>query len=222
MVIAHYQCRSGSIAYFPCLNAFNNFFGTKCRSPRALVHATYTRDSYLYFGTKLARLLSGRTVSESNYHLAARATSNPDDPRFIDEMHFGSVVTWRSSAPRAIERKAKYVRSKLWEADQQIAGYGHGIIDIAMDAELDSDASDLRRQRNIDTLRTYQMKSDAFVVYLHYFVPRVSEDHSWLADETVDVFSRLDAPPPPFGAFPDATIVENDLPAWRQRIGPSR
>lgn len=180
-----------------------------------------TRDSYLYFGTKMARLLSGRVVSENNYHLAAYATPHPDDPRYIDQMHFGSVVTWRSAAPRAIERKARYVRAKLWEADQQISGHGRGIVHIAMDAELDSDASDLRRQRNIDSLRTYQMKSDAFIVYLHYFVPRVSEDHSWLTDETVDVFSRLANPPPPFPAFPDAPIVENDLPAWRQVIGPS-
>lgn len=180
-----------------------------------------TRDSYLYFGTKMARLLSGRIVSENNYHLAACATSNPDDPRYIDKMHFGSVVTWRSAAPRAIERKAKYVRAKLWEADQQISGHGRGIVHIAMDAEPDSDASDLRRQLNIDSLRTYQMKSDAFIVYLHYFVPRVSEDHSWLIDETVDVFSRLANPPLPFPAFPDAPMVENDLPAWRQRIGPT-
>jgi len=95
------------------------------------------------------------------------------------------------------------------------------LVVAAMDAELDSDASDLRRQRNIDSLRTYQMKSDAFIVYLHYFVPRVSEDHSWLTDETVDVFSRLANPPPPFPAFPDAPIVENNLPAWRQGIGSS-
>ena len=180
-----------------------------------------TRDSYLYFGTKMARLLSGRVVSENNYHLAAQASANPEDPRYIDRIKFGSVVTWQCVAPKAIERKAKYVRSKLSEADKQIASRGRGIIHIAMDAELHSEASDLRRKRNQDTLGTFQMNSQAAIVYLHYLVPRVSEDHSWLTDETVDIFSRLDRPPPPFPAFPSSATLDNDEPAWRQRLRPS-
>ncbi|MGE4449104.1 MAG: hypothetical protein AB7E15_12500 [Azospira sp.] len=177
-----------------------------------------THKSYLYFGTKMARLLSGRVVSENNYHLSAKVSANPEDPRYIDRMKFGSVVTWQCTAPKAIERKAKYVRSKLAEADRQIAGHGPGIIHIAMDAELHSEASDLRRQRNKDTLGTFQMTSQAAVVYLHYLVPRVSEDHSWLTDETVDVFSRLSRPPPPFSAFPNSTTLSNDEPAWWQHL----
>ena len=187
----------------------------------AAVHRD-TRESYLYFGTKMARLLSGRVVSENNYHLAAQASAHPEDPRYIDRMEFGSVVTWQCIAPKAIERKAKYVRSKLAEADKQIAGHGRGIIHIAMDTELHSEASDLRRQRNLDTLGTFQMNSQTSIVYLHYLVPRVSEDHSWLSDETVDVFSRLDRPPPPFPAFPNSTTLDNDEPAWRQRFWPSK
>jgi len=180
-----------------------------------------TRESYLYFGTKMARLLSGRVVSENNYHLAAQAEAHPEDPRYIDRIKFGSVVTWQCIAPKAIERKAKYVRSKLAEADKQIADHGRGIIHIAMDAELHSKASDLRRQRNQDTLGTFQMKSQAAIVYLHYLVPRVSEEHSWLTDETVDVFSRFERPPPPFPAFPSSTTLDNDEPAWWQRFRPS-
>lgn len=186
----------------------------------AAVHRD-TRESYLYFGTKMARLLSGRIVSENHYHLAAQASAHPEDPRYIDRMSFGSVVTWQCIAPKAIERKAKYVRSKLAEADKQIAGHGRGIIHIAMDAELHSRASDLRRQRNQDTLGSFQMTSKTSIVHLHYLVPRVSEDHSWLIDETVDVFSRLDRSPPPFPAFPNSTTLNNDEPAWRQHIRPS-
>lgn len=185
----------------------------------AAVHRD-TRDSYLYFGTKMARLLSGRVVSENNYHVAAQASANPEDPRYIDRMIFGSVVTWQCIAPEAIERKAKYVRSKLAEADKQIAGHGRGIIHIAMDAELHSEASDLRQKRNQDTLSTFQMNSQAAIVYLHYLVPRVSEDHSWLTDETVEVFSRLERPPPPFPAFSSSTTLDNHEPAWRQRLRP--
>lgn len=181
-----------------------------------------TRESYLYFGTKLARLLSGRVVSENNYHLTAEASSSPSDPRYIDNMTFGSVVTWQCIAQKAIERKAKYVRSKLSEADKQIGDHGLGIVHIAMDAELHSKASDLRQQRNQDTLSMFRMDSQAVIVYLHYLVPRVSEDHSWLIDETVDVFSRLECPPPPFRAFLSSIKLDNDEPAWRQRLLPSK
>jgi hypothetical protein len=180
-----------------------------------------TRESYLYFGTKLARLLSGRVVSEHNYHLVAEASASPMDHRYIDRIRFGSVVTWRCVAPKATECKAKYVLSKIAEADKQIANHGKGIIHIAMDAELHSDASDLRRQRNQNTLEKFQMDSQTAVVYLHYLVPRVSENHSWLIDETVDVFSRLELTPPPFPAFPSSTQLDNDEPAWRQHFGPS-
>jgi hypothetical protein len=180
-----------------------------------------TRNSYLYFGTKMARLLSGRRVFENNYHLAADATPHPHDSRYIDELHYGSVVTWRSASSAAIERKARYVRSKLAEAEQQIVGHGRGIVHIAMDVELESEASDLRRQRNSENMRSYQMTSDTVTVYLHYFVPRISEDHAWLTDETVDVFSRFVEPPPVFPAFPDAPKLKNALPAWRQPLGPS-
>ena len=177
-----------------------------------------TRDSYLYFGTKMARLLAGRVVSENNYHLAASASPNVEDSRYADRFQYGSVVTWHSTAQAAIDRKGRFVRSKLSEADLQIDGHGKGIIHIAMDAELHSAASDLRRQRNLDSLSTFRMKSQAFAVYLHYLVPRVSEGHSWLCDETVDTFSRLDSPPPPFPAFPDAPELANDEPAWRQNL----
>ena len=179
-----------------------------------------TRDTYLYFGTKMARLLSGRVVSENNYHLAAEASANPADPRYVDKMQFGSVVTWQCTAPSAIERKAKFVRSKLAEADKQIGKYGRGIIHIAMDAELHSEASDLRRQRNQETLRTFRMTSETAIVYLHYLVPRVWENHSWILDETVETFSRFAKAPPAFLAFPNSTKLDNDEPAWRQRFDP--
>lgn len=57
--------------------------------------------------------------------------------------------------------------------------------------------------------------------HLHYLVPRISEDHSWLSDETADEFSRHKCTPPPFPASPSSTKLDNYEPAWRQRIWPS-
>lgn len=179
-----------------------------------------TQNSSLYFGTKLARLLSGSIVREDGYHLVADAKPDDRDPRYIDTIYFGSVITWKCVAKSAIEKKARYVRAKLAEADGQLVGHGPSMVHIAMDAELQSDASDLRRERNGANIKSYAAESQLMVVYLHYLVPRISEDHSWLIDETIDVFNCGDEPAPFLQAFPGSSTLENDLPAWRQTIVP--
>lgn len=181
-----------------------------------------TRDSSLYFGTKLARLLSGGVVRETGYHLAASADPDRRDPRYIDKIHYGSVVTWQCIAPRAIERKSRYVKGKLVEADRQLQGHGIAIAHLAMDAELACASSDLRQARNKEAIKVFQPRSPLVAIYVHYLVPRVSEDHAWLVDETVDTFSPSSEPMEPTRIFPASTLLENDLPAWKQKLGPPR
>jgi hypothetical protein len=181
-----------------------------------------TRNSSLYFGTKLARLLSGRVVRETGYHLAAAADPDGRDPRYIDKIHYGSVVTWQCIAPRAIERKSRYVKGKLVEADRQLQGHGIAIAHLAMDAELACESSDLRQARNKEAITAFRPRSPLVAIYIHYLVPRISEEHSWLLDETVDTFSPSNEPIEPTRIFPGSTLVENDLPAWKQRLAPPR
>lgn len=176
------------------------------------------RDSSLYFGTKLARLLCGHVVRESGYNLVAGADPDYRDPRYIEAIHYGSVVTWQCIAPSAIEKKARYVKTKLAEADNQLTGSGLGIAHLAMDAELQCQSSDLRRDRNILTIKRFLPHSELLAIYLHYLVPRISEVHSWLLDETVDRFGPGDEPVPTQRIFPGSATVDNDLPAWKQDI----
>ena len=185
-----------------------------------------THDTSLYFGTKLARLLSGGVVRETSYHLAAGADPDPRDPRYIDRIHYGSVVTWQCVASRAIERKSRFVKSKLAEADRQLRGLGPAMVHLAMDAELACESSGLRRARNIEAIKAFDPKSTLVAIYVHYLVPRISEAHSWLLDETVDTFGPTTEPMEPARIFPDAPLVDNDLPAWQQpllppKVGPS-
>lgn len=179
------------------------------------------RDSSLYFGTKLARLLSGRVVRENGYHLAAGADPDSRDPRYIDAIHFGSVVTWQCIAQAAIDKKSRYVKAKLVEADQQLKNHGSGIVHMAMDAELRCESSDRRRSRNIEIIKAFQPVSDLRAIYVHYLVPRISESHSWLVDETVDRFGPGHEPVPSLKIFSESTRVDNDLPAWKQEIAVS-
>lgn len=176
------------------------------------------RDSSLYFGTKLARLLSRRVVRETNYHLTARGKPDYRDPRFMDAIYYGSVVTWQSVAHTAIERKSRFVKSKLVEADRQLQGYGPSIAHLAMDAGLECVSSDLSRARNIEMMEAFVPKSMLLATYVHYLMPRISEAHSWLVDETVDAFGQTIEPVPIARIFASSTPLENDLPAWKQQL----
>lgn len=179
------------------------------------------RNGSLYFGTKLARLLSGRVVRESGYHLTIGADPDDRDPRYIDKLHYGSVVTWQCTASAAIVKKSRYVKGKLSEADKQLQGHGPAIAHLAIDAELECESSDQRRTRNIETINLFKPAASLMLIYLHYLVPRISESHSWLLDETVDMFGPFTEPPAPARIFPGATLLKNDLPAWKQTLSPS-
>jgi hypothetical protein len=174
------------------------------------------QGSCLYFGTKLARLLCGHAVRECGYHLAGAADPDKRDPRFMDTIHFCSVVTWQCVAPAAIQRKARYVKAKLAEADRQLTEHGIGIAHLAMDMELQCESSDLRRTRNIEAIQAFQPDSELLAIYLHYLVPRVSESHAWMIDETVDRFGQGYDPVPSVMIFPGSSTLDNELPAWKQ------
>ena len=90
-----------------------------------------------------------------------------------------------------------------------------------MDAERDTVAADLRRERNNEVVRQFAFESRMIAVYLHYFVPRISEVSSWMIDETPDGFGPT--PTSPFSAgriFTRSTLLDNDLAAWHQKPRP--
>lgn len=174
-------------------------------------------DSSLYFGTKLARLLSGKPVRDNGYNLVAGLEPDDRDPRFFQDFRYGSVVTWQCTAPMAIERKARHVKTKLVEAGRQVATQKVGIIHLAMDVELGCESSDLRRQRNKEVITKFRAESMVAALYVHYLVPRISESHPWLIDETCDKFGH-DRDPPTMMIFPGSVALGNDLPAWEQTL----
>lgn len=177
-----------------------------------------TRASYLLFGPKLARLLCGRQVAPGNYNMTASGAKYPGDVRYLDQLFYGSVVTWQCVASRSIEARARHVRSKLNEVDEQLRGSIAGIAHIAMDAERDTRAADLRRVRNIEEVGGFAFASPVCAAYLNYFVSRVTEVSSWTIDETVDRFGPLDPTAIWSGRiFGEAEVLGNDLPAWHQR-----
>lgn len=165
----------------------------------------------------MARLLSGNPVRDDGYNLAVDLIPDDRDPRFFQDFRYGSVVTWQCTAPAAIERKARHVKTKLAEAGRQVATQKVGVIHLAMDVALGCESSDLRRQRNKEVITEFRAESMVAALYVHYLVPRISESHSWLVDETCDKFGH-DGDPPTMMIFPGSEALGNDLPAWQQTL----
>lgn len=179
------------------------------------------RASSLLFGPKMARLLVGAPVSEGAYNMTAGAKPDPRDARFVERLDFGSVVTWQCIAAGSINARARYILSKLADVDGQMKSSPAGIAHIAMDAERDTRAADLRRKRNLEAVSNFAFKSKMAAIRLHYFVPRVTEVHSWLIDETVDFFNHEGISPKlPRKILSRSRRLNNDLPAWHQSPPP--
>lgn len=176
-----------------------------------------TADSSLYFGTKLARLLSGAEITQDAYNLVGSGDPDPRDVRYLQRLYYCSVVTWGCSAEASINARARFIRSKLAQVDQQMHASSAGIVHVGMDAQRDGHTSDVRRARNIEVVRSYQANSRIAEIYVHYFVPLTTEVTAWTIDETTDCFGVN--PTDRVGLeriFDRAEIADNDLAAWYQ------
>lgn len=177
--------------------------------------------SSLLIGSKMARLLTGRPIPDSNFHLSCGGVPREADPRFIDSLEYGSAILWRCNAEVSVNARARHVRAKLAEIDKQLANAPIGMAHIGMEAERGEEAADLRRVKNKNAVMTFQARSNLAEVFFHYFLPRVSENSSWMIDETTDSFGSQ-----PISFLGDATrllggthdgLIENE-PAWRQPL----
>lgn len=176
--------------------------------------------TFLLVASKLARLLAGGERPEEHFHLVCGGIPHPDDPRFIDEIDYGTAIFWRSLAEQSVDDRARHISSKLAKIDRQVASAPWAIVHIGMDVERDNRTADLRRERNLAAAGRFKPRSNLIEIDLHYFLPRTSEAVSWMIDETVEPFSRMDSPffetPRILGGTNDG-LVENQ-PAWRQKI----
>jgi hypothetical protein len=173
-------------------------------------------ETYLLFGPKLARLLTGQYQPEGTYHIAVRAKPLPQDPRYMDVADYASILTWHCLSQDSIETRARHIGSKLAEVDRQLAKARIGITHIGMEAERDALTADMRRQRNLAAVRAFRAKSNLAEVHLHYYLPRVSEQNSWMIDESVDSSAR-----PNEFLLDDRRLlilgdseIDNDQPVW--------
>lgn len=174
-------------------------------------------DSSLLYGPKLNRLLTG---IKNDYHTLIIGKPDERSNRFIEEIYYASSFTWTSKASIAIDKKARHIRSKLKNIDEQLALSSLAIAHIGLTCPLDFDAADLKQKNNIINIKNFNFDSKIISIYLHYIMPRVSESKAWLIDETVDDFHRLD---PSFSLLMEPLLfpcndksIDPSIPAWKQ------
>jgi hypothetical protein len=189
--------------------------GTVRPAHLAAVHRD-TAQSSLYFGTKLARLLSGIEVTQDAYNLIGSGEPDSRDPRYLDRLYYCSVINWGCSAAQSIDARARFVRSKLAEVDLQMHKSDEGIVHVGMDAQRDVHTSDIRRARNIEVVSDFQALNPLREIYLHYFVPLTTEVTAWSIDETTDCFGIAPSRKGLDRIFDQADLAENNLAAWYQ------
>ena len=158
------------------------------------VRADAREHGPLIVGPKMWRLLTEELFPSGPYHIMLRGRSDERDPRYVDRVEYASALSWHCLAPESIEARARHISSLLAGIDRQLEAAPMGIAHIGMYAERDTISADRRRARNREAVGRFRAKAKLIDIYLHYYMPRVSESHSWTIDETAETNSRMDEP----------------------------
>ncbi|MBA0169924.1 hypothetical protein [Pectobacterium versatile] len=179
-----------------------------------------SEEGSLLFSVKLTRLIKGSPLEDENYDVFATGRPDERDSRYITSVKNASLVTWRCVSEKSFEARSRHVTKTLAEIDEQLLSHGIGIGHIALDVDVQKDVADKRRTKNNDAVRKFQIKSDIVCVNIHYLVPRIDENSSWMIDETVDYFHVNEVVKdviPVVQVFPGAVLFDNDFPGWYQK-----
>lgn len=174
-----------------------------------------TADSSLLVGPKLFRLFTQTVVPSQRVLMGVRGTAHELDPRYLDRFEAIALCSWDTESPQSVEARARHVRSKLAEIDQQLQGCALGAAHIVADAERDANAADLRRKRIQEQITGFRFDSNIGAITTHYLLTHTAESKAWTIDETADYASRMPVP-----LLDDSRLFMNGEelgtePAWR-------
>lgn len=174
-----------------------------------------TADSSLLVGPKLFRLFTRTVVPSQRVLMGVRGTPHEFDPRYLDSFEAVALCSWDTESTGSVDARARHVRSKLAEIDQQLQGSALGAAHIVTDAERDANAADLRRKRIQEQITSFRFDSNIGAITTHYLLTHTAETKAWTIDETADYASRM---PEPLLDDPRLFMKGEELgsePAWR-------
>ena len=134
--------------------------------------------------TRLVELLTGDYVRNGAYSTILHTTSG-ENPRYVEGCDLAVVMRWATDAPAAIDAKARDIRRKLFEANDQLADDIPGVIHIGWEAVEGDSVEAARNAKILETAAQFDPRGKPLeFVYCHYLVPEVPPDESWAFDET--------------------------------------
>jgi hypothetical protein len=135
------------------------------------------------------------------------------------KIKYASLLTWRCINEKSLECRSRHIKSTLAEIEKQISNNGLGVGHVAIDADIQKDVADKRREKNLEVTKSFKLESKLVRLNIHYLVQRIEESHSWMVDETLDYFytdKLIEYFIPAVQIFPEADEFNNDLPGWHQ------
>lgn len=155
-------------------------------------------DSYVLNGSsRLIELLTGR-YKRHQPMLSSLRVKPGENPRYIDECDYATILEWTPLAPGSISGRARDVLRKVADGLGQLPSDRPGVIHVGFEA-VDGDAVEaLRHGRIAASMSEFDPGEKPLeCVYTHFLSPESPPDQSWAYDETTDVRSIRPSGPPP-------------------------
>jgi hypothetical protein len=161
------------------------------------LQAVLEDDFILNGSTRLAELSTGRYKRHQSMISSLRMKFG-DNPRYISECDYATVLEWTPLAPASISGRARDVLRKVADGLGQLPLDRPGIIHVGFEAVEGDAVEALRHERIIASMNDFEPgETPLEYVYTHFLAPESPPDQSWAFDETIDFRSIRTAHPPP-------------------------
>lgn len=141
-------------------------------------------DDVLGSSRRILELLTGRYARNANYRTIL-GIKPADNPRYVGWCDMAVVMEWESLSEAAVDGKARNIRKKLAEANDQLPEGRPGIVHIGFEAVEGDRVERLRYEKILATARSFDPEGKQLEhFYCHYFVPESPPDQCWAFDET--------------------------------------
>jgi len=154
-------------------------------------------DFILNGSARLSELLTGRYKRHQSMISSLRIKFG-DNPRYIDECDYATILEWTPLAPASISGRARDIIRKVADGLGQLPLDRPGIIHVGFEAVEGDEVEALRHQRIVASMADfYPGETPLEYVYTHFLAPESPPDQSWAYDETTDFRSIRAAGRPP-------------------------
>lgn len=159
--------------------------GTIREPDLAPLAAALAADQVLLSGSRFMELVTGEYHAQQNISQLVRY-QHDGNPRFASECDLVVILRWKSASEQSISAKARDVRRKLSDANDQLPEDCPGIIHVGLEALDEMDVERRRGDRIQTTTGLFDPEGKPLRwIYVHHFVPQSPPNAPFIFDETV-------------------------------------